>query len=235
MSVFNDELLFVHIPKTGGTSVREWLWQHLPGVRGQKPETMPGGADTAGMPIGHVPLRDIEHFTGRSPSSFRRIIAILRDPYAQQLSQWRFWRERYAIGQRHPHDLTAAAHPTMDSWLGDPNCDFHLWYNLRIAPENHRAIEGKIVEDYAGFAGYYKYWITVDGRIPDNVRVIRLEDIDHAWPATVESFVADPTIPLRKSNQGPSTPYPVRAYYTKESARMVQLKFRWAFSEHYNP
>lgn len=236
MGVFNDDLLFIHIPKTAGTSVKAWLWDHLPGAKGQKPGSEDGGHDTGGLPIGHIPLRDIERFTGRTPDSFDRIIAIIRNPYEQQLSQWRFWRERYAVGDRHPSDIAAASHPTMEAWLNDPMCDFHLWYEERFGSAEPWVRTNSGPENgYRDFGGYYLYWISVAGAVPDNVEVIRMEELGRRWPQVVAPFVGDDAPPLPHHNTGDSKRYPTLAYYTPQAAAMVQAKFRWAFEHHYQP
>lgn len=231
MGVFNDRLLFIHIPKSGGTAVKKWLWGHLPDARGQG-----NGPDATGLPIGHVPLRDIEHYTGRSPDSFERIIGIIRNPYAQQLSQWRFWRERYAVGDRHVHDIAAAAAPDLASWLSTPACDFHVWYEQRWASSEpvRKKPTGVPADGYAGFGGYYRYWLSVGGLVPGNVHLVHFERLAKAWPEAVAGFVDDPTVPIPRANEGPSRPFPVEWYYHDKRAReMVEAKFRWAFEHHY--
>lgn len=233
MGVYSDDLLFIHIPKTGGTSAKAWLWEHLPGARGQWPGDDPAGGadrDDGGLPIGHVPLMDVERFTGRAPDSFQRIVAIIRDPYEQQLSQWMFWRERYAAGQMHPHDIAAARHARIGSWLGDPMSNFHLWYE-QTHGERRRLDFSR--PDAADYGGYYRYWLTVDGRIPPNVTVVHMERMADEWPAAVRGFVPDDAPPLPRRNVGSRRPYPTQAYYTPEAARIVEAKFAWAFSEHY--
>ena len=223
MGLYNDDLLFIHIPKTGGTAAKSWLQTRLP------------GATSDGFPIGHIPLRDVEAFTGRAPESFKRIVAIIRDPYAQQLSQWRFWRERYAVGGRHAHDIHAASCPDMEAFLSDPACDFHLWYESRVATEHRPKDIGAVpANGYEGFPGYYHYWLSVGGLIPANVHVVKLENIRHGWPEAVMGLVEGHTNPLPKINTGPSLPHPVGEYYLSATARrMVRDKFRWAFGHHY--
>lgn len=231
MGVFNEDLLFIHIPKTGGTAIKSWLWDNLPNAQGQGRK-----GDASGLPIGHVPLRDIEHYTGRSPSSFKRIIGIIRNPYSQQLSQWRFWRERYAIGDRHEQDMCAASHPELATWLQDPGCDFHMWYEQRWAASEPQRLKpsGVPKDGYEGFGGYYRYWLTVGDLIPPNVHIVKLEELARGWPKAVDGFVPDPHAPIPRENAGPSRPYPVEWYYHDAGARrLVEDKFRWAFEHHY--
>lgn len=92
MGVYNQDVLYIHVPKTGGWSVKNYMREVLPDV------LMPDNPESR-LPIGHVRLADIERFTGRSPDSFRLILAVIRNPYEQQLSQACFWGERYLAHQ----------------------------------------------------------------------------------------------------------------------------------------
>ncbi len=153
MGCYNDDLLFIHIPKCGGWSVKTYLKAHLSGV------LLPDD-EGSGLPIGHVPLRDIERFTGRSPNSFAKILAVIRNPYEQQLSQACYWATRYMMANgNHPHDIHTGLylnrvqvmadwavaqvydqpfvwlpqHIDLDGFVADPRCDFHVWYEQHHA------------------------------------------------------------------------------------------------------
>jgi hypothetical protein len=89
---YNDDVLFVHIPKCGGTAVKAYMAENLPGVKWPRPATWFMARDgrlevteadrkaahqstlDASLPIGHVPLRDIPRFTGRPLDSWYKII-----------------------------------------------------------------------------------------------------------------------------------------------------------------
>lgn len=231
MGAYNDEILFLHIPKCGGTSVKRWLKAALPGVKDSTDEECP-------LPIGHIPLRDVERFTGRKPESFAHIIAVIRDPYAQQLSQWMFWADRYRRGNRHIHDIGAASHATLTGWLHDPRCDFHLWYESAYPrmPAGVSPLEAAPRDPFerAKDGGGYRWWLEVDGKIPANLRVIRLEELPARLPAILFPFMAGDMVPVPLENPGPAR-YPARDYYTPLAARIVEAKFRWTFDEGYYP
>lgn len=245
MSVFNDDFLFIHIPKTAGTSVKEWLWVNLPDAKGQQPGNRPPDPnhDTAGLPIGHVPLRDIERFTGRPIDSFQKIVAIIRDPYRQQLSQWWFWRCRYDEGQRHMHDVGAFRPGVLpwfqfEDWLSDPEAsDFHLWYEARFRPDRKQLVSdpGK---RFRHFGGYYLYWINDGGRvIPPNVEVVKVEELAERWPEVMAPFVPAGAPPLPCSNtQRKPMPFPAEVYLTDRARGIIRERFRWVYDAgHYEP
>jgi len=237
MGCYNDEILFIHIPKCAGWSVKQYLKANVPGI------TLPDDENSK-LPIGHIRLQDIERFTGRSPDSFKLILAIIREPYEQQLSQWCFWRDRYARGQRHIHDVVAAQYATVEGFLSDPRCDFHVWYEQHLGFEPgmtrteqvfSRLPDGSTPEvgnRYEAFGGCYRYWITVDDEIPGNVQVIRCEELDTELPKVLAPFIGHepPPVPrLNRSFHGKN----IKAYYSPIAASLVEAKFQWAFECHY--
>jgi len=241
MGMYNDDLLFIHIPKTGGWSCKTYLKQNCPGMLG------PDDPDSR-LPIGHVRLQDIERFTGRKPESFKQIIAVVRNPYEQQLSQWMFWRDRYARGQRHIHDIVAAASPTLTAFLQQPNCDFHCWYLQHhgfepgMTPAEQQQVRDTEIPNldgqnrYKDFGGMFLFWITVDGEIPGNVEILRCEDLSTAFPAAVSEFMDGSEMQrMARLNTSPGLSGEVREYYTPLAARLVEQKCQYAFRCHYDP
>lgn len=237
MGLYNKDFLFIHIPKTGGYSVKRWLLDVLPECRMPKL----GGFDLAPeqidarLPIGHIPLKDIERFTERPPDSWKLIVGIVRNPYDQQLSQWLYWRDRYARGGRHFHDLVAASYPTLTGFLMDHRADFHLWYE---------SVHGSIKQTYTlnqaygflgyqTFGGYYRYWLSVDGRLPENVRLVRLEEVDTVLPGVLRDFgiVDADELPAIPRENVTAHHHPTPTYYTPLGARIVEAKFAWTFDQ----
>lgn len=228
MGAYSDSLLFIHIPKCAGTSIRRWLKEYVPG-------TIDFQDEDSGLPIGHIPLRDIERFTGRPLDSFAKIIAVVRNPYCQQLSQWLFWRERRACGGMHLHDRIAAKHPTLTDWLHDSQSDFHVWYESQ-----HGSSDGgrrlRLAADraarYPDYGGYYRYWLDVDGSLPSNLVFMRMEDLDKVWMQEVGEFACVDAPELPAVNQGPKSILAVEdalPYYSALGVEIVTRKFEWVF------
>jgi len=238
MGCYNEELLFIHIPKCAGWSCKHYLKEHLPGM------LMPDDPKSK-LPIGHVRLADIERFTGRPPASFQKILAVIRDPYEQQLSQWAYCRDRYARGCRHVHDEVAASHATLTSFLMDPRCNFYVYYE-----QHHGFHEGKSVAEqtvrrhdipsrapnrFEDCGGYYWYWLAMDGQrvLAPNLEIIRQDELDTAFPrAVAEWFEDDDPPPMPRLNTSPHG-RDMKQYYTPAAAKLVEEKFDWAFQEHY--
>jgi len=241
---YTDDVLFIHIPKTGGTSVKKALWDQVPGMKGQRP-AMPGsgeadrepGPDNP-FPIGHMRVKDCEGLLNRDASSFRYVLAVIRNPYVQQVSQWLFWQHRYQMGGRHPHDLAAAAYPSIHGWLEDGRCDFHRWYIQNI---HHSELAANPGNDYQGFGGTYLWWLEGrDGKIPTNLVLLRQEQLAQDFARfTREAFgkaLGLPSTNRGSWNQDRVMDYLVHPDMPRPSLRALDLiehKHRWAFGLHY--
>lgn len=232
MCAFNDELAFVHVPKTGGHACRNYMREHLKGVRELDDAHPTGGS------FGHVALRDFETFSGRSPESFERIFAVMRDPYAHQLSQWLFWRDEYARGFRHEAREHAALYPDLTHWLLDPMSDWHVW-DARPIQLNGKLVARTVAEPveaptsgYEQFGGYYQYWLGIDGEIPANVEIVRFEHLGEEFPMTLKPW-AGVVREMRRVNKGPGYEPDVMLYYSDLAAELVERKFAWSFENVY--
>lgn len=223
MGCYSDDLFFVHVPKCAGWSCKHYMREHVPGM------LFPDDKES-GLPIGHVPMRDVEKFTGRPLDSFKKIIAIIREPHDQQLSQWLFWRDRRARQGVHVHDYMAATHQTVESFLLDERCDFHLWYETHPLLGLAERPEGSVIRDAR--RGIYWYWLSVDDELPDNLEILKFEEIGETFPAAVAPFAGGAVHPLGRENATP-TRRPWREYYTPLAAQLVELKFAWAFDNYY--
>lgn len=244
MGCFNDRLLFIHIPKTGGTAVKKALWAQLPDMQGQRP-AIPGSgegdrepdADNP-FPIGHMRVRDCERILGRPADSFQYTVAVIRNPYVQQVSQWLFWQGRYQRGGRHEHDVAASAYATIHGWLQDPRCDFHRWYTEQVAPEQLVANPSNM---YEGFQGTYLWWlVTMEGKLPSNLVLLRQEQLAQDWAAFTRKKLGRqlelPRVNVGSWNQDRVMDYLVHADKPQDSLKaldLVEAKHRWAFGMHY--
>lgn len=238
MGAYNDDVLFVHIPKTAGTAVKGYMDAHLRGVKWPRPRDEESIRE-ARLPIGHVPLRDIPGFTGRPLDSWDRIVAVIRNPYEQQVSQWWFWHTRYAEGDNHPHSVHAARHPRIHSWLRDPECDFHIWYEQRFHPDSQLVKKPPTaVTGYEGWGGYYWYWLSVNDALPHNLTILKQEELSHTLPLTLAPYMdgPPPEMPVANKGAGIDWQYVYAAggiELGNQSMEIVTGKFRWCFENGY--
>lgn len=240
MGAYNDDVLFIHIPKTGGTAFKHYMAAHLPDVKWPRPDD-PQSVEDSKLPIGHIPLRDIPEFTGRPLDSWSRIVGIIRNPYEQQVSQWWFWHRRYAEGDEHPHSVHAAMHPRIHTWLLEPECDFHIWYEHRFHPNNPLIRKPpSAVTSYADWGGYYWYWLSVDGALPDNLVILKQEDLQTTGPAALAPFMDGTPPPMPEKNVGGGMDW-VQVFSAggidrgNISLAIITQKFRWCLENEYYP
>ncbi len=240
MGAYNDDVLFIHIPKTGGTAVKHYMAKHLPDVKWPDPKDI-GSIVESGLPIGHIPLRDIPQFVNRPIDSWEKIIGVIRDPYQHQVSQWWFWHTRFAEGDWHPNSVHAGLHPKIHSWLKSPDSDFHIWYEHRFHPGSELVRKPpSAVTSYADWGGYYWYWLSVDGVIPPNVTIIKQEDLSHQLPLALAPYIDGPLPPVPTKNKGATINW--RKAYTSSgpevgarSMDIVTYKFRWCIEAGHYP
>ena len=103
--VINSELLFIHIPKTGGTSCTDYLCQTLRGpvfcssIKHQDADMHHKAFLFEGY--SHETLAEIYSdrdqviaATGIDPTMLRHVFAVVRDPYELELSNYLFFSQR---------------------------------------------------------------------------------------------------------------------------------------------
>ena len=103
--IFNKDILFIHVPKTGGTSAEEWLANVLtppvywtdryfnqPPVA-RKSEPVPPGVTVLPM-MRHEPLPvalAAMFEQGLDPAQLKAIVAVRRNPYALEVSKYHYF------------------------------------------------------------------------------------------------------------------------------------------------
>jgi hypothetical protein len=249
MGAYNNDILVIHIPKCGGWTAKRFCQHNLPGI------LMPENPASK-LPLGHVRLADIQRFTGYAPSHWKRILACVRNPYEQQVSQAAFWAMRHLRGERHIHDVAtwrhvseeivakdfhkaamegppfqfAPRHINLTGFVTDPRCDFHVWYQQHIEGPPRPAPEGH--NTYQDYGGMFRYWLEIDGEIPDNVHVMHCENLAEELPAAIAEFVDHELPPVPTLN---TSPWSGQAWewYTPTAMRAVEEKCPWAFEHFY--
>lgn len=159
--LFNQDTLFLHIPKTAGKSVSAYLAHNLPkpvfGLvsAGQVQEIGLGEPDGVHLEIGesHQNLRgarrDLKAYD-RTLDSFERIVVVVRNPYELAVSNYFFLRNSY---EQHPHVR------------GLPNFQLAASSTFRAFYENARRIN-------------FRAWVELEEEVdPAQIRVIRFEQL----------------------------------------------------------
>lgn len=204
--LFNDHLLFLHVPKTAGMAISRALMGALAppviyavqeghagepqagvsvmrGRRHQKLATVDAWFEAAGLP----------HRVG----TFRHVLVMVRNPYAMELSRYHYLRKG------------------------------HAW---DAGPAQTLAQEG----DFAAFVHGSRWWFdfrdyyTVDGHTPDNLRIVRQEDYAATLTLTCGDCFVQP-LDVPELNRSHDSDY--RDVMTAELEEAIYRKYQWIFDK----
>lgn len=192
-------LLCLHIPKCAGESVAQYILARCSDAQPMAP------------PKHHCPLSkidaDMRKAFGVGVEVFQTIVAVIRDPYSRELSQWNYWLEE---NKRRPEvpDFKIAACRTLEEFIRHPR-------------SNHIAMD-----HWKADGDLYRWWLNVDGELPDNLNIIRVSELESELPAATDPFAQrEADIPhVNRSSHGP-----VRDYYTAGAIEAVNEKYPWTF------
>ena len=214
-----EKLAFIHIPKCAGSAIggrfrsdkSEWFGCWLDKV-------IPGWTRD-GLPNGHQPVATLQHFLGIPIDQWKQVLVTIRNPFEQQVSQYCFWRDR---GRRHSNmklpgyhqDDRFAASATFEQVLADPRSN------------GPNACCG---DRWRESGGVYRWWCAVDGVIPDNVTIIRMEDLPHALH---DALGRGNGVELEWVNSFPRE-NSWQDWYNEESAAIIKEKFSWSLAVYY--
>jgi len=238
--LFTERLLFLHVPKTGGTSVTSFLVRNLPGrIALTEPVDLPPKLDDLPLPQrARLQLR-----------RWRRRLGFLRHPRVQRIAGVR-------------HETLSQASESL-ARLGRKLADFESIiavirnpYDLEVSRfhffrRGHLGIKGLAHEyaeelalsgDFAAFAeraayhgqlpGRIEDWFEMDGRTPANLRILRYEMLEADLSHAIAPFCRIVS-PLPRLNASQHAPY--RNYLTPEIEAAVYNKYRWLFDRGYYP
>ncbi len=206
--LWNQDILFLHIPKTAGKSLTKAFVQALKRPitcfvsKGQIQEL--ADCDPTDLTIvegrGHENMnkaRKILAEVNRPLDSFKAIIVAVRNPYDLMVSNYFFMRKNYKDNTHRK--------------------------NFQIAIENN-------FEDYAiqvGFAPLER-WMTIDGKRPSTLRVIRFENLQEDFDRLAEEFGFKS---VRLPHINPSSHGPYLKYLTEKSEQAIYDKLKYLFDE----
>lgn len=232
--LFNDDILFLHVPKAAGTSVTSFLIANLPGIvtvteppdRPDPRVAIPAAGRLrlslrrlrrrAGLLVRpslkvidgtrHENLRQATELLarlGRKLEDFRILIAVIRNPYDLEVSRYHFFRRGY-------HGMKGVAHELAEelAQAGD-------FTEFALRAPYHGQLPARI-ED----------WYEIDGRMPDNLRIVRYEHLAADLDRIVSERYAIKTA-LPRLNATQHAPY--ASYLTTETEEAIYRKYRWLF------
>jgi hypothetical protein len=238
--LFNDRILFLHVPKTAGMAVTEFLIRNLPGpvTLTEPPETIPSRVA--------LPLRVRAKLQARA-----------------LLKRWRLWYPRrvtLVAGKRHERLAEARAtlarlgrnlenFPVAIAVIRNPydmevsryhfmRLGYHGEGSLARGPDQRIAIEANF-EQFAlnsRFDGRptarIEQWYEIDGRTPENLRLLRFEALEDELQRVLGEFYSF-RVRLPRTNVSPHASY--RSYLTPAAEAAIYRKYQWVFDKGFYP
>jgi hypothetical protein len=230
--IFNRNLLFLHPPKTAGMSTSLYLLQVLSApVYVSQPvrdEALPAGVVQL-LGKRHETLAECREVVARHGFDLRRfpiVLATIRNPYDLEVSRWAFLRQAHPWERGPEQDLALAC--DFDEFAVRNEQRGGSWATDALAPLGLDPFDD--VSDGRPYPNELKDFFTLDGRIPDNLRIIRFECLVPDLHAALASVGVDGrAVDFPWINTSRRAPYP--AYYTRQAEEAVYRRYRWAFDE----
>ena len=228
--VINPEVLFLHIPKTGGTSCTDYLCQALRGpvfLSSLHYQTSPVHFHASVIPgISHETLAEIRDArdgiaqqTGIRLDDITLIVAVLRHPYQIELSNYHFYRNGNQNILRHKMFRDERTEWRIGLAQGD-FADF-------VANSGHFRVrsDGTDIrcEDY----------LLVDGELDPRIHLLRAESLSEDFPRLLAPYTRGP-VDFPFTNR--SRPDGAAPFETLDSdlQRLIYVKHKWVFDHAYN-
>ncbi len=209
--IFCDQLLFLHVPKTGGMSVTKYLLKVLPrpvyytSLESDPEFTEPGAIYLPG--IRHENLADAREIVaqyGYALEKFPVILAVLRNPYDIEVSRFSYLQKGHSWDRGHNQELALFE-------------DFETF-----ARESH---------DHSGTQRPLDSFFLIEGHTPKNLHVIFTEDLDAGFDSVLRHIGIEKKEPLLRENT--SEREGLEKYYTAAAEEAVYQRYRWAFDAGY--
>lgn len=207
--LFNQDLLFLHVPKTGGMAVTKKLLEILP-----KPiyYALPDGdQDKAHNPpeiiatVGkrHGNLQQAQEWVaeyGKTLGSFKKIIAGVRNPYAMEVSRYFYLRLGYAWDKGKAQQIAL-------------NNDFETF----AVESPYFGRKPSQIEDY----------FLLNGSTPNNLIVIRHEQLYSDLQQVLTELNITLDSPISQINETKHKDYD--QYLTPKTERAIYSRYQWLF------
>ncbi len=207
--LFNNDLLFLHVPKTGGMAVTQKLLDVLPhpiyyalpeGAK-EKVHNPPQVIAVAGKRHGNLQqAQDWLKQYGKTLDSFKKIVATVRNPYAMEVSRYFYLR------LNRPWDRGKAQTIALNS-------DFETF--AQESPYFGRKLSR--VEDY----------FLLDGTIPENMTAIKQEQLDSDLAKVLAELNLALNTPIVRKNGTKHANY--HEYLTPEAEAAIYKRYQWLF------
>ena len=188
------KLIFTHIPKNAGTSIRAWLSQHVEDAQ-----------EIPGIHKHHTP-----HHLPQTLHGYDNFV-VVRGPYDRLLSQYNFHLERYEaylhrksrLSQKESyHHKYAELKQGFANWLTDPYpiADRHAkWYDYRWCPQAMWCTEHTHVLKFETLAQDFE-WVQDRVGVPEPLQTLNTTGADNDHTTSANRVLLAPHRPLIQSH-----------------------------------
>lgn len=213
--IFSKDVLFVHVPKTGGMSVTSYLMDVLPPpVYYVRPPDLSedfahrnGVVPIVGPRHGSLPdASELARQQGLALSDFKLVISVLRNPYSLEVSLYHYLRTG------HPWDEGANQRLALTR-------DF-----TTFAAES--SFSGETVSPLQSHRPLESYFYS-EGEFPGNLSIARFESLEADVKRALSSVDIDTDLKFPWRNKSRHADF--SSYYTKEAEEAVYRKYKWVF------
>ncbi len=215
--VFNKDVLFIHLGKTGGMSITKYLCNVLkpPVTHVVKAEEFEN-AKQAGYEVfhpwkRHANLVEIVGFLksfGIQLADFKVIICVVRNPFDLDFSYYK-------------HLNTAKNYKRL---LGNPG-------NQKLLAATQGKYENFGRQKFTHHKGQLKNFFEIDGKTPGNMKIVRFEELSKAIPELVNPFAIH-QIPFPHVNKSDAIILP-QYELSNQALKSIYKKYGWIFENYY--
>jgi hypothetical protein len=200
-----QQLAFVHYPKTAGHSLTIWFQAMFPDARFVEPLT--------DHPISHLAVRPACERLGLAMGGGERhplrVFGVLRDPFEMMVSLYEYWRA-FDFGTKTdlPALIQTARTDSFYTFIG------HAVGTYRLDP--------------------YDEFFDVEGPLWPNTRLIAFETLNAGLRRVLTEFgVEVPLLPLGRHNRGPTKQLDLACYrdLAGDQYDAVRHHYRWYYDE----
>lgn len=233
--IFSNDLLYIHVPKTGGMSTSGYLLEMLPRPVFLSHPVEVWNDNLAGQGVVQIvgkrheslaEARDVVARHGFDIHRFPIILVTIRNPYDLEVSRYTYLRVGYDWERGPEQDLALSS--TFEEFAVQNEQRGGSWVTSAVTTQEPTTLTGNGA--HREYPNELKDFYTLDGSIPENLWLIRFENlvgdlIDALRYAGIEGSAHD--FPwVNRSRQDDFL-----SYYTPRAEEAVYQRYRWVFDQ----
>jgi len=214
--IFNDEMIFIHNGKTGGTSCSNYLLKNLKrpvyNCNNDNPKAYKAELGDIIHQKGiarHCTLSEaltfINQLNGKQLKDFKKVVVVIRHPYTLEFSFYNHLKKKDIIKRRQEKSGKL----------------------LQLASGNFN--------DFIEKAGFHRpnhpqeAYFLVDNKIPANVELVRFEQLSTDFPKAVAEFISNDASPEFPHANRTDYNLSLNAALTEEIRELIYQKHKFMF------